>query len=442
MNKTNFKQYDTRWAKLGYPKSPYFIKDCGCGEVSIANIIIEMDKYANQTPKTIQPYCVQFAAPNGNGTYFSGITTMMKHYGLTEVQEHQTMASLWKELAKGDRVAIYLMGNKAAGSNNVKWTSSAHFVASVGYKYEKGDHWVYMKDSNTTSASRNGWISYTGNLKGDVSRVWSGKLNGRLYGEPYYPSTPYTGGLPSATVKKGSTGTNVKHVQNFLNWCINAKLAVDGDCGNNTDKAIRAWQTQYSKEYGIAVDGVFGNKSIASAKQIVAKYAPAPIPTDPLEKWYEALKAQYEWSKNSTYKWVNPPTIENSKTKCTCIALPACALQRLGIFETGQWFYLNLDTGKINGNAADYVKAHPEIFEIIYPNKTIAQLGDSIKKGDIVAYTGTRGHIMVYKGMVNGKPIFDTMGNKNNHPIGININVPTYADRKINMIVRLKKVTR
>ena len=259
---------------------------------------------------------------------------------------------------------------------------------------------------------------------------------------PYYPSTPYTGGIPNATVKKGSTGTNVKHLQNFLNWCINAKLAVDGDCGNNTDKAIRAWQTQYSKEYGIAVDGVFGNKSIASAKQIVAKYAPAPIPTDPLEKWYEALKAQYEWSKNSTYKWVNPPTIENSKTKCTCIALPACALQRLGIFETGQWFYLSLDTGKINGNAADYVKAHPEIFEIIYPNKTIAQLGDSIKKGDIVAYTGTRGHIMVYKGMVNGKPIFDTMGNKNNHPIGININVPTYADRKINMIVRLKKVTR
>ena len=176
MNKLNFKQYDTRWAKLGYPKKPYYIKNCGCGEVSIANCIIEIEKYAKETPKTIQPYCVQYAAPNGNGTYFSGIPAMMKHYGMTEVQEHATMDTLWKELKKGNRVAIYLMGNRKGGSKKVHWTSSAHFVASVGYKYANKDHWVYMKDSNSTSTLRNGWISYKGNLRNDVSRVWSGKL--------------------------------------------------------------------------------------------------------------------------------------------------------------------------------------------------------------------------------------------------------------------------
>ena len=99
MNNTNFKQYDTRWGTLGYPKKPWYIKNCGCGEVSICNIIIEMNKYAGQTPKTIQPYCVQYAAPNGNGTYFSGIPAMMKHYGLTEVKEHGTMPALFNELA-------------------------------------------------------------------------------------------------------------------------------------------------------------------------------------------------------------------------------------------------------------------------------------------------------------------------------------------------------
>ena len=176
MNTTNYKQYDTRWAKLGYPKSPYFIKDCGCGEVAICNSIIEMDAYKNQTPKTIQPYCKQYAAPNGNGTYFSGIPAMMKHYGMTEVKEHQTMDELWEELKKGDRIAIYLMGNRKAGDKKVHWTSSAHFVCSVDYKYENKDHWVYMKDSNSTSSLRNGWISYKGNLRNDVSRVWSGKL--------------------------------------------------------------------------------------------------------------------------------------------------------------------------------------------------------------------------------------------------------------------------
>ena len=176
MNKTNYKQYDTRWSGLGYPKKPWYIKNCGCGEVAIANCIIEMSAYANQTPKTIQPYCKQFAAPNGNGTYFSGIPKMMAHYGMTEVKEHQTMASLWKELAKGDRVAIYLMGSRKGGSKGIHWTSSAHFVCSTAYKVKDGKHYVYVKDSNSTASTRNGWITYEGNMRGDVSRVWSGKL--------------------------------------------------------------------------------------------------------------------------------------------------------------------------------------------------------------------------------------------------------------------------
>ena len=181
MNKTNYKQYDTRWAKLGYPKSPYFIKNCGCGEVAICNCIIEVPKYRNETPKTIQPYCKQFAAPNGNGTYFSGIPKMMEHYGMTEVKEHQTMGELWKELAKGGRVAIYLMGNRKGGNKGVHWTSSAHFVCSVAYKVQSGKHYVYVKDSNSTSELRNGWISYEDNMRNDVSRVWSGKLPLKKY---------------------------------------------------------------------------------------------------------------------------------------------------------------------------------------------------------------------------------------------------------------------
>lgn len=184
MNKTNYKQYDTRWAKLGYPKSPYFIKDCGCGEVAVCNSIIEMEKYAKQTPKTIQPYCKQYAAPNGDGTYFSGIPRMMEHYGLTDVKEVGTMPRLWKELAKGNRVAIYLMGSRNGGSKGVHWTSGGHFVCSTGYKAKGGKHYLYVKDSYSTSSLRNGWISYEENMRGDVSRVWVGKLSGELYQKP------------------------------------------------------------------------------------------------------------------------------------------------------------------------------------------------------------------------------------------------------------------
>lgn len=174
MTMSNWKQYNTRWASLGYPKKPWFIRNCGCGEVAICNVLNKSFRYRDKTPKDIQPYCKQFAAPNGDGTYFSGIPKMLEHYGFTEIKEHASMSTLWKELEKGGRVAIYLMGSNPAGTKGVHWTNSAHFVCSTNYKNE-GEHMVYMKDSNSTSALRNGWMSYKENLAGDVSKVWSAK---------------------------------------------------------------------------------------------------------------------------------------------------------------------------------------------------------------------------------------------------------------------------
>ena len=162
-----------------------------------------------------------------------------------------------------------------------------------------------------------------------------------------------------------------------------------------------------------------------------------PKQEDPLQKWYDTLKIQSDWSKNAKYQWVNPPTVANSKFKKTCIALPCVSLQRLDIFPKGGWFYLGLKDGKINGPQASYMKKHPEIFEIQYPNKSVVSLGSKIKKGDIVAYTGGRGHIMVYMGKnVKGQHIFATGGHVNSMAW-----VSSYfAKRPIKMLVRLKKV--
>lgn len=157
------------------------------------------------------------------------------------------------------------------------------------------------------------------------------------------------------------------------------------------------------------------------------------LPTD-MQGWGNAMQTQYEWSKNQKYWWVNPPTIANSKIKGTCVAFPSVSLVRAGLFKDGQWIYLNQDTERLTGNAKDYVLDHPELFQVSYPNKTIAQLGDKIQVGDIVAYLGGSGHIMVYMGKnSNGEPIFNTMG----HTRGLGITYPYYAKKKINMLVRL-----
>lgn len=91
----------------------------------------------------------------------------------------------------------------------------------------------------------------------------------------YKPTTPFTGTLPTKTVKKGSKGTNVKRVQKFLNWCIKAKLSVDGKCGKHTVAAIK----KYQKQYNLKKDGIFGKQCRSKAKKIVAAHAaPAPAP--------------------------------------------------------------------------------------------------------------------------------------------------------------------
>lgn len=73
----------------------------------------------------------------------------------------------------------------------------------------------------------------------------------------------YSGGLPSKTLKKKSSGTQVKYLQNFLNWYDDYKLIRDGKFGPRTEQAVKGFQ----KKEKLVVDGIFGPKSIAAAKK-------------------------------------------------------------------------------------------------------------------------------------------------------------------------------
>lgn len=463
MNNTNFKQYDTRWGTLGYPKKPWYIRNCGCGEVSICNIIIEMNKFAGQTPKTIQPYCVQFAAPNGNGTYFSGIPAMMKHYGLTEVKEHGTMPALFAELAKGNRVAILLMGSRKGGSKGVHWTSSAHFVACTGYKKSNGKDMLYIKDCNSTSSLRNGWLAYTENLKGDVSRVWSGKLNGALYA-----SNPIADNAKLAVDGDGGINT-VRHLQSYLGVTMTDGITIkedlqkyvpaltayeygkgsptvtamqmwlglsdpDGLWGSNTSKGLQ--RRLISEKYLAAGedDGVFGKVSMKALQSFLndnmGKKAVYPEPSI-IDKELAACKVQADWMKNSRYAWESSPTVAKSKKRGTCVTYVACVLQRIGVLPSGS--YVWHDGGKVYGNNSKMT--------VIYPgSKTLSQVKSQLKAGDIVIDgdkndNGSGSHIFILTGKWSGsKPvIWDNWSGQDGK------GAYTYSrNRKVIAIIRLK----
>ena len=65
----------------------------------------------------------------------------------------------------------------------------------------------------------------------------------------------YTGTLPTKTLRNGSTGKQVKYLQQFLNWYDpKNKLDVDGDFGPKTESAVMKFQI----EVDIECDGIVG----------------------------------------------------------------------------------------------------------------------------------------------------------------------------------------
>ena len=74
---------------------------------------------------------------------------------------------------------------------------------------------------------------------------------------------------PTNTLKKGSNGNGVK----WLQWELNesgANLTIDGDFGNNTLTAIKAFQSCHFDEKGqrLTVDGVCGAKTRLALKSV------------------------------------------------------------------------------------------------------------------------------------------------------------------------------
>lgn len=334
MNKTKYLQRDGRWGGLPYPKKPCYIRDVGCGEVSIANILIEMEQYAKYTPRTIQPYCKQYGAPGCEGTYLSGICKMMKHYGLTDVKECDTMPQLWKEMAKGDRVAVLLMGSRPAGSKKIHWTSGGHFIAAVDYRLEDKQHYLYIKDPWTDAKDHNGWLTYEGYLKGDVVGVYVGKTtkaepkptpSGKLtvdgiggtdtvLATQKYFGTKESGIIgdqlkklneyyPSITAVKYGKGKNgsivIKALQKWLG------LTQDGIIGKGT---TAAWQAKLRDLGYLAknekIDGIFGVKSMKAWQKFLNDNQGKHPENDPPKKktTYKVIdvsdwQGQIDWSK-------------------------------------------------------------------------------------------------------------------------------------------------
>lgn len=173
MNKTIWKQYDSRWGSKPYPTKRYNVSNCGCGLVACTHIAMEQEAKANWTPNKLRAWMVkQGFAIAGQGTTWSGIPKTLKHIGhdsVVWVTASDPMSKAWAELRKGARIGIILFYSGTAPDGTV-WTSSGHYVAFTGYKIKNGKHYFYTKDSGGRNNS--GWHTYEDSMKGCVGQMF------------------------------------------------------------------------------------------------------------------------------------------------------------------------------------------------------------------------------------------------------------------------------
>lgn len=269
------RQLDPDVANWPYPTKSSSFGGNGCGCCACYHIAIEQPWKEDYSLNTLRKWMInQGFAEAGHGTTWSGIVATLKHIGhknVVWVQKNDPMSKAWKELNKGNRIGVLLVSDGKTPNGTV-WTASGHYVAFTDYRVVNKQHQFYIKDSGFRH--HDGWYTYEKSIKGALPQLWIVERIS-VDATKYRPKKPYTGKMPSGTIKKGGKGTQVKRLQKFLNWCINAKLDVDGKAGENTIKAVCIYQ----KTYKLDVDGVFGAASLKKAKAVVKKYAPKPEPT-------------------------------------------------------------------------------------------------------------------------------------------------------------------
>lgn len=120
-----------------------------------------------------------------------------------------------------------------------------------------------------------------------------------------------------------------------------------------------------------------------------------------VERELEACKVQADWMKDAKYEYEKNPTVPKSKYKGTCVTYESCVLQRIGLIPSGQSLWHD-ENGKVYGANSN--------FTVIYPkNKTLSQLKNELKAGDIVmdgSGVGSGSHVFILTGKWNGsKPV-------------------------------------
>lgn len=271
-------------------------------------------------------------------------------------------------------------------------------------------------------------------------------VNKKLKAKEYTPKTAYKGKLPTKTIKKGSRGSQVKYLKEFLKWRFNFSYTNDV-FGSGTEKAVKDFQKKYAKQYGLKVDGVWGPASRQVAQNIVDKYAKKYAPT--MQQKICAKAKEIADSGKYIYKFFT----EAYGSECpichphggankgfNCIGYAWACWHHAGLPSRCSCEVINdMMYEKILGfskydDALAYAQARIGLKDICVLRSNSGIALSDLHPGDIIAYFSgsTYIHTAVYVG--NGKIADCTSG----RAVGIKYGVPSYTNMKIKLAFRYK----
>ena len=153
-------------------------------------------------------------------------------------------------------ILVFSKGKVGVGKDGAGHVIFTEGIAKDGTVLGSESGWRFTKSRMDTRKVKR-------NSKGEYIYKTGYKYQGCIYPETNF-ETAYYGELPTKALKYGMKGSQVKRLQDFLNWCLGETLKLDGHYGPATRTAVK----KYQKAYNLEVDGKFGPACIAKAKTI------------------------------------------------------------------------------------------------------------------------------------------------------------------------------
>ncbi|MCU6763569.1 N-acetylmuramoyl-L-alanine amidase CwlA precursor [uncultured Roseburia sp.] len=165
----------------------------------------------------------------------------------------------WSKVSNASGYRVYR--KTASGSWELLTTIKSGSTVSYTDKTAKaGTTYYYTAKAYRTDSKLTVYGQYVSNVKITTSKTagTSSSSGSSTWKNPY--------SAPTRLLNTGSRGNDVKWLQTSLNKICGTKLTVDGIYGSGTKNAVKTFQ----KKYKLSADGIFGSKSLAKMKTLVA----------------------------------------------------------------------------------------------------------------------------------------------------------------------------